>query len=137
MLRVIERVGKPILEAEFGGTDFRLVHTFSCEVDPRKRMFIRDMVAPPVLFGNVTSILQNAALDYADSSEGRSRRIMPFPWPSDGHVFGFPCKEPRDRSISPPLPLVRRRMVMVRRMRRRRRRGGRSSGIEKEEDEEG
>ena len=95
MLRVFERVGKPLLEAEFGETGFLLVHTFSCELNPRKRAFIRSMVSPPVLLGPVASLLGKTAIDYAEDDGGRSRPSMPFPWTAAGYVYGFPCKDTR------------------------------------------
>eukprot|EP00959_Pyramimonas_sp_CCMP1952_P004742 99515-Pyramimonas_sp.AAC.1 len=92
-LASLVKVAKPLLVEEFGEIDFTIDHTFSSEIDPSKREFLRDMVKPSALFGDVKTLCQDTALDFANDLAGVDTPMDPFPAAADGYLDGFPRKE--------------------------------------------
>eukprot|EP00959_Pyramimonas_sp_CCMP1952_P061883 1293171-Pyramimonas_sp.AAC.1 len=82
-----------MLDAEFGKVEFRVVHDISCEVDSAKQHFLREMVGPSHLYGDVKHLLLPHAVNFAASSDGERVSLEPFPHDLGGIICGFPCKD--------------------------------------------
>ena len=67
------RVAQACLASQFGGLQFSIDHVFSSELDKDKRVFLRDLMRPKQLFGDVGGLAGGRARNLSrcsDNSEG-------------------------------------------------------------------